>query len=61
MMRQMNVIATACLGGIALAFCFAVDFYPFFATLIFLGALGWMAFAPDSKKKETPAEPWYMK
>jgi hypothetical protein len=61
MMRQMNVVATVCLGGIALAFCYATDFYPFFATLAFLGALAYVALAPDSKKKQPPAEPWYMK
>ena len=61
MTKQMNVVATACLGGIALAFCFAVDFFPFFATLAYLGGLAYVAFAPDSKKKQPPAEPWYMK
>ena len=60
-MRQMNVVATACLGGIAVAFCFMFDFFPFFALLAYLAALCYVAFAPDWTKKETPSEPWYMK
>jgi hypothetical protein len=61
MMKQMNIVATVCLGGIALAFCFATNFYPFFATLAFLGILGFVAFGGDGKKKAPPSEPWYMK
>jgi hypothetical protein len=57
----MNVVATACLGGIAVAFCFMFDFFPFFALLAYLAALCYVAFAPDWTKKETPSEPWYMK
>lgn len=61
-MRQMNVIYTLCLGGIALAFCWLYDIFPFFATLGFLAILGYVAFAPETAKKENgPAEPWYMK
>jgi hypothetical protein len=60
-MRQINVVATACIGGIALAFCFLYDFYPFFATMAYIGALAYVAFAPDSQKKQPPSEPWYMK
>jgi hypothetical protein len=61
MMRQMNVIAVACLGGIALALCYATDFFPLIATVVYLGALAYVALAPESKKKQAPAEPWYMK
>jgi hypothetical protein len=59
-MKQMNLVATACLGGIAVAFTFLLDFYPLWATLAFLGVLGYMAFRTPSKPKQ-PAEPWYMK
>jgi hypothetical protein len=60
-MKQFNLVATACIGGIALAFAFAVDFYPVFATAAYLGALAYAGFAPDWKKPPPPAEPWYMK
>ena len=61
MMRQMNLVATACLGGIVVAFTWATDFYPVIATVAYLGALAYVGLAPDYKKKEPPAEPWYMK
>jgi hypothetical protein len=60
-MRQINVVATACLGGIALALCFACDVFPLIATVMYLGAVGYVALAPEYKKKQPPAEPWYMK
>jgi hypothetical protein len=60
-MKQMNIVATACLGGIAVAFAFAVDFYPFIALVGYLAVLAYMQFGPDSKPKQPPAEPWYMK
>jgi hypothetical protein len=60
-MRQMNVVAAACLGGIAVAFCFMFDIFPLFAVVAYLGILAYVALAPDWSKKKPPAEPWYMK
>jgi hypothetical protein len=60
-MKQMNVVATACIGGIAVAFCFMFDVVPIIATLAYLGALAYVGLVPDSKRKTPPAEPWYMK
>ncbi len=60
--KQMNVIATACLGGIVVAFTYMFDFFPLYAFLAYLGVLGYVAFAPEGgAKKAQPAEPWYMK
>ena len=59
-MRQMNVVATACLGGIAVAFCFMFDFFPIWALLAYFGLLAYVAFAKP-KPKEQKGEPWYMK
>jgi hypothetical protein len=60
-MREIKLVATACLGGIALMFCYMFDFFPLIATVAFLGALGYIAFAPNYWKKQPPAVPWYMK
>ena len=60
-MKQFNLVATACLGGIALAVCWAIDLYPIIATGAYLAALAYVGLAPEWKKKEPPAEPWYMK
>ena len=60
-MKQFKLVATACIGGIALACAFAVDFYPVLATGAYLVALAYVGLAPEWKKKPPPAEPWYMK
>lgn len=60
-MKQMNVIATACIGGIIVAFLFMFDIYPVFGLLAWGAALLYAAFGVQGKQKEKPAEPWYMK
>jgi hypothetical protein len=57
----MNVVATACLGGIGVAMAFATDFYPFIVLVVWLAVLAYMQFGSDSNRKQPPAEPWYMK
>jgi hypothetical protein len=60
-MKQFNVVAAACIGGIGVAMAFAMDLYPFIALAGWLAAMAYLAFAPDYTKKPPPAEPWYMK
>jgi hypothetical protein len=62
MNQQMNVVATACIGGIIVAFTWMFDIFPIWCTLGFLVILGYVAFAsPAGKRKPPPSEPWYMK
>jgi hypothetical protein len=62
-MKQMNIIATACLGGILVAFTYMLDFYPLYCLFAYIAVLLFLMFAPDPSEKRKPSksEPWYMK
>ena len=62
-MNQINVVAAAIFGSIALAFAYMFDFYPVAVAVAMMGLVGYVAFAPagGAKKKAPPSEPWYMK
>jgi hypothetical protein len=61
-MNQINVVAAAIFGAIAVAVAAMIDFYPVWVALGAAGLIGYVAFASGAgTKKAPPAEPWYMK